>query len=217
MSGGSEPRLVHLTRFDLIPQTRPRGLVLLLHGGTQVSERTVDGRSASWRRSAAMQRSITPRLHEEQVATWLLRFTRRGWNGGAPIADARAALDVASAELPGVPVVLLGHSMGARTAAQVADHPAVCGVVALAPWFPAGEPTHALRGRRLLAAHGSRDRITSPAATRAYVRRADDDGAHATFRDMGAVGHYMLRRASAWNDVAVESSLAALRQSDPRR
>ncbi|MDT9591816.1 alpha/beta fold hydrolase [Nocardioides zeae] len=189
-----------LTRTDV---EDPRGLVLMLHGGKEQSVAPVDGRSASWRRSAAMQRSIAPALGEDGVATWLLRYTLRGWNGGAPVADARAALDRAAAELPGVPVVLLGHSMGGRTAAHVADHPAVVGVVALAPWFPEGEPVRALRGRPLLAAHGARDKITSPRATRAYVERANADGARATFRDMGPVGHYMFRRAGAWNEVAL--------------
>ena len=37
-----------------------------------------------------------------------------------------------------MPVVLLGHSMGGRTAVAVADDPSVVGVVALAPWLPAG-------------------------------------------------------------------------------
>ncbi|MDF9715989.1 alpha/beta fold hydrolase [Nocardioides sp. ChNu-153] len=190
-----------LTRYDV---TRPRGVVLLLHGGTEQSASPVDGRSASWRRSAAMQRSITPRLAADGVATWLLRYTLRGWNGGAPVADARAALRRLDAALPDVPVVLLGHSMGGRTAVHIADHPSVVGVVGLAPWFPPGEPTAALAGKWLLAAHGSRDRITSPRATRAYVERADADGARATFRDAGPVGHYMFRRAAAWNDLAVE-------------
>ena len=38
-----------------------------------------------------------------------------------------------------MPVVVLGHSMGGRTACRVADHDLVRGVVALAPWLPPGE------------------------------------------------------------------------------
>ncbi|WP_438949092.1 LLM class flavin-dependent oxidoreductase, partial [Streptomyces harbinensis] len=39
-----------------------------------------------------------------------------------------------AARLGPVPVVLVGHSMGGRAALRAAGHPAVTGVVALAPW-----------------------------------------------------------------------------------
>ena len=115
-----------------------------------------------------------------------------------------------------MPVVLVGHSMGARTAVHVADDPGVVGVVGLAPWFPAGEPVQALAGKRLLAAHGRRDRITSYRATRRTVERAREVAASAELHDMGRIGHYMLRRVSAWNDFAVDRSLAAARASTGR-
>jgi predicted esterase len=100
--------------------------------------------------------------------------------------------------------------MGARTSVHVADDEAVRGVVALAPWLPPGEPVAALAGKRLVAAHGNRDRITSPRATRAYVERAIAVGAEATYVDMGRVGHYLLRRVPDWNRTALESSLSLL-------
>ena len=158
-----------------------------------------------------MQRAITPRAHEAGVSTWLLRYRHRGWNGGAgPVADARAALAEVRRELGDLPVVLLGHSMGARTAVHVAGTPGVLGVVALAPWFPADEPVRGLTGRHLLAAHGRRDHITSARATRAFVERARAVASSAAFHDMGPVGHYMLKRVPAWNDLAVTASLALL-------
>ena len=157
---------------------------------------------------AARHRAPSPR---GGVSTWLLRFTHRGWNGGpARIADARAALDDVRRQLGDIPVVLLGHSMGARTAVHVADDPSVRGVVALAPWLPPGEPVEALRGKQLYAAHGSRDRITSARATAAYVRRAAAVASTAEFHDMGPVGHYLLRARGSWNAFAVEAALRVL-------
>jgi predicted esterase len=158
-----------------------------------------------------MQRSITPRAHDAGVATWLLRFRERGWNGGAaPVEDARWALEQVRREHGGVPVVLLGHSMGARTSVHVADDESVLGVVGLAPWLPPDEPVQALAGRHLVAAHGHRDRITSPRATAAYVERAARVAVSAELVDMGPVGHYMFKRVAAWNDLAATRSLSLL-------
>jgi pimeloyl-ACP methyl ester carboxylesterase len=158
-----------------------------------------------------MQRSITPRAHEAGAATWLLRYRQRGWNGGSgPVADARWALGEVRRAFGEVPVVLLGHSMGGRTAVHVADDPAVRGVVGLAPWWPAGEAVRALAGKSLLAAHGRRDRITSYAASAAYVARAGAVAEEAELVDMGPVGHYMFRRAGTWNDLAVRGALTLL-------
>ena len=132
------------------------------------------------------------------------------------IADARAALDGVRRRLGDVPVVLLGHSMGGRTAVHVADDPNVRGVVALAPWLPPGESVEALRGKALYAAHGSRDRITSARATRDYVRRAAAVASVAELTDMGPRGHYLLRGREAWNAIALQASLRVLGISGSR-
>jgi predicted esterase len=198
-----------LTRYDA--PGRPEALVLMLHGGKPSSRLAVDGRSASWRRSAWMQRSIAPRAHDAGVGLWLVRYRERGWNGGTDrVADARDALDRVRADVGDVPVVLLGHSMGARVAVHVADDPSVVGVVGLAPWWSAQDPVRTLAGRTLVAAHGRRDRITSYAETARYVERARRVAVDATLRDMGALGHYMLTGAEQWNDVALDSALQVL-------
>lgn len=190
-----------------------RGIVLMLHGGAQSGLRPVDERSASWRRARWMARSIAPEVLAADRALWLLQFSVRGWNDPrdpSPVPDARWALDEVTRTHPDVPVVLLGHSMGARTAVRVADDPAVVGVVGLAPWFQADDPVSALRGRRLVAGHGSRDRITSARMTRAFVERAERAGADAEFVDLGRVGHYMLSQVARWNAFAAEQSLRLL-------
>ncbi len=201
-----------LTRQDTgAPAT---GVVLMLHGGKARGLGEVDARSASWRRARWMMRQIQGDLHAAGVAVWLLRFGVRGWNGQlpspSPVPDVRWALEQARRAHGDVPVVLLGHSMGARAAVAAADHPRVTGVVALAPWLPADEPVRPLAGKGLAAAHGRVDRITSARQTQAFVRRAEEVTVSAEFHDMGRIGHYMLRHVGAWNRFAAERALALL-------
>jgi alpha-beta hydrolase superfamily lysophospholipase len=148
------------------------------------------------------------------LAVWLLRYRYVGWNtsatGPSPVPDARWALEQVRAEHGDVPVVLLGHSMGGRTAVAVADDPSVVGVVAVAPWFPAGEPVGRLRGKSLRAAHGHADRITSFEATAAFVERAVAAGADATLTDMDDLDHYMLRGLTRWNRFAKDEVVGLL-------
>ncbi|HET8561954.1 MAG TPA: alpha/beta fold hydrolase [Marmoricola sp.] len=196
---------------------RPRGLVLMLHGGAEHSERPVDGRSLSLRRTQMMYAALAPRVADAGCALGLLRFTLRGWNARlaepSPLADARWALDRVRERHPGLPVVLLGHSMGARAAVHVADHEQVVGVVGLAPWLPADEPVQALAGRHVVAAHGKRDRITSARQTRTFLERAGLVAASTEFVDMGLVGHYMLTHVRAWNRAALRAALGMLADS----
>jgi pimeloyl-ACP methyl ester carboxylesterase len=191
-----------LTVHDSVSQ--PVAAVLVLHGGKDRSRSPVTGRSLSWQRGAALGRTLGRRLHAQGVAVRLLRYRSVGWNGdGAEkTADARWALEQISVELGELPVALVGHSMGGRTACHAADHPLVRGVVALAPWLPPGESIAALRGKELHAAHGRRDRITRAADTRAYVERATEVATAASFTDMGDRGHYLLTGVHAWNSFA---------------
>ncbi|MEZ5093850.1 alpha/beta hydrolase [Nocardioides sp.] len=198
-----------LTRLDA-PGV-PRGVVLALHGGRPRSRRRVDGRSASWRLMLGLTRALAQQAEREAVSVWTLRYRHRGWNGGVdPIEDARWALAEVRRELGEVPVVLLGHSMGARAALHVADDPVVAGVVALAPWIEGDTPVDTLTGRRLVAAHGRRDRLTSYAATRAYVDRATAVARSARFVDMGDLGHYLIRGHARWAELARSESLRLL-------
>lgn len=198
-----------LTTYDA--PGRARAMILVLHGGKPRSQQAIDGRSLSWRRALWLQRDIAARAHESGVGIWSVRYRERGWNGGVDrTADARWALDEVRAAHGDVPVVLLGHSMGARVAVHVADDPSVRGVVGLAPWWSAQDPVHTLAGRTLRAAHGRRDRITSFGETVRFVERARAVADSAELRDMGPLGHYMLTGAGHWHDVAIASSLDVL-------
>jgi dienelactone hydrolase len=161
----------------------------------------VTGKSLSWRRAQGLARALEQPLGDEHVGIWVLRYRTVGWNGdGADkISDARWALDRLEAELGDVPVALVGHSMGGRTACRAADHALVRGVVALAPWLPPTDPVDALTGRELHAAHGRRDHVTRAGDTRAYVELARPVASAASFTDMGPRGHYLLRGVHAWN------------------
>jgi predicted esterase len=190
----------------------PAGVVLMLHGGRENGVAAVRQADRSFLRSALMMAQIAERVRSGGMALWLLRYSVQGWNAAAgtpsPLGDARWALDRVRRELGPLPVVLLGHSMGARTAVAVAGDESVVGVVALAPWLPAMEPVDQLAGRHLAAAHGSADRVTNADQTAQFVRRASRVTASSEFLDMGPVGHYLLRGMSTWNHFAASRALS---------
>ncbi|WP_155371491.1 alpha/beta hydrolase [Catellatospora vulcania] len=174
----------------------PRALVILLHGGA------ADGHGRAHRGRAAYLRMLPfRRAMPGDVTVWRLRYRFRGWNGAAadPVRDLAWALDRAHERHPGLPVILVGHSMGGRAALWGAGDPLVTAVCALAPWIEPGDPVRQLAGRTVLIAHGVTDRITDPAASRRYAVAAEKAGAHVTFLSVTGDGHGMVRRARYWH------------------
>ena len=187
--------------------------MLVLHGGAEVNADPVTWGHKPWLRARLLGLQVGPALRRTGLDVWLLRYREIGWNAESsdppsPVQDARWALDRVreSHPEPGS-VVVVGHSMGARTGVAVAGDPLVRGVVGLAPWFPLGEPVEPLAGKHLVAAHGRADTVTKYAETEAFVRRASGVAASAELVDMGDLGHTMMDGLGRWNALTRERVL----------
>lgn len=196
MNDSAPPKLWQGTKID----GPVRCVVLVLHGGKVNSH----ARSRPWHLSGVRMWQYTWALRRagraRGVVVTQLQYRFRGWNGveRSPVRDARWALIRIHREFPGVHVVVVGHSMGGRTAVAVADDPLVSGVVALAPWWPDGRETDTTRTDQVLRVlHGSADTWTDPVRSRAEVARAAARGVDASFVQM-AGGHFMIRRPRSW-------------------
>ncbi|RSM39367.1 alpha/beta hydrolase [Amycolatopsis balhimycina DSM 5908] len=195
---------------------RTEAVGLVLHGGAEHGIGSVPPWKLAYLRMVPIARALHRAGRKDGVEVRLLRNRRYGWNGPAedPIDDARWALERIHADHPGLPVVLVGHSMGARVALRVADDPAVRGVCALAPWTPRGEPVEAVAGRSVLIVHGTRDRMTSPAESHAFAQRAEGVAARVARFEIAGEGHAMLRRSSVWTRLTIAFTLDLLAGND---
>ncbi|MFC4909178.1 alpha/beta hydrolase [Actinomadura gamaensis] len=196
-----------LQPVDLRPRLRPRGparpaaLALVLHGGREVSREPATARQTAALRMVPFAMHLLSAGRRRGLAVWSLGYRYRGWNGAeaSPVTDARWALDEIRKAHPNVPIVLVGHSMGARTSLRVADDPQVAGVAALAPWVPRDEPVAQLAGRRVLIMHGTEDGTTPYRASVRYAERAREAAASLDFVPVAGEGHAMLRRPGLWH------------------
>jgi dienelactone hydrolase len=181
------------------------------HGGKSVGTEPVTPFDLAVLRMVPLAHAIRQALRGSGVVVLQPRYRQRGWNGelASPVPDLRQAIDEIGARFGDIPVVLIGHSMGARTAFRLAGHPAVTAVAGLAPWLPPEESVDQLAGRRVLLAHGTADHITSPAETWAYAERARSVTGVATIEVRGGE-HTMLRRAPLWHRIAADFSRLSL-------
>ena len=199
------------TLRDDAAQRTIQGVVLVAHGGQASSTAPTSPLQPAVLRMVPVAVAIRNALRGSEVVVQRPRFTVRGWNGpqASPVADLNRTLDEIAATCGPVPVVLVGHSMGARAAVRAAGHPAVTAVAGLAPWLPPGEPVAQLAGRRVMLAHGTADTITDPAETWALVERARAVTAVAAV-EVRDGDHPMLRRARLWHALAAEFARTAL-------
>ena len=187
------------------------GIVLVAHGGQVSSSAPTSALQPAVVRMIPVGVAIRRALRGSGAVVQRPRFRVRGWNGtqASPVGDVNRELDAIAAEFGPVPVVLVGHSMGARAAVRAAGHPAVSAVAGLAPWLPPDEPVIQLAGRPVLLVHGTSDGITSPAETWAFAERAREVTEVAAVEVRGG-DHPMLRRARLWHAIAAEFARARL-------
>lgn len=186
--------------------SRTSAVVLVLHGGAEYGSAVVRPWRLAYLRMVPLARAVWAAGARHGVEVRLLRNRLRGWNEPTrhPLHDARWALETIAAERPGLPVVLVGHSMGGRVALRVADDAAVRGVCAFAPWTPHDEPVESVTGRAVLIAHGTLDSVTPPEDSFRYAARAEAHTARLARLEVTAETHALLRRPAVWNRLAAE-------------
>lgn len=195
---------------------RPDGdvgaIALVLHGGRARGTGPVRASQLAVVRMAPFVTSLRRAGAGHGLAVARMRYLVRGWNGAtqSPVPDVRWALDRLAEQYPATPVALVGHSMGGRAAVYAAGHHTVRAVVGLAPWIEPGDPVAQLAARRVLFAHGDRDRMTSPPESASYARRAAAVADSVSYIAVHGERHAMLRRAAVWHQLATGYVLSVL-------
>ncbi len=184
--------------------------VLILHGGREHGTMPTSLAQLSYLRMLDFYAAL--RWQSRSAAIYLLRYRVRGWNPGQvvpdAVLDARWALEQVTTRHPGVPIALLGHSMGGRAAFAVSDHPRVVGVCALAPWLPADEPLPRETSKAsYVIAHGTSDRMTSAAQSLIYAGRLRAASRRVARFEFPGAKHAMLDQPGLWRRFAVGTSL----------
>jgi hypothetical protein len=196
----------------LDPDVDVRAVALVLPGGKARSLEPSDPGQLAVVRMRPFARSLHRGGARAGLAVWQVRYRVRGWNGEerSPVVDAGWALDEVRRRHGEVPVVLVGHSMGGRTAMYAAGDPSVRGVCALAPWIESGDPVAQLGGRSVLVAHGTWDMITSAPASRRYAERAAEVTSPVGRFVVEGDTHAMLFRWGRWHAIATGFALGTL-------
>jgi len=207
-------------------------VVLLLPGGAADDFSAVRTFDHAVLRMVPFGRSVV-RAGHGRIALATLRYAVRGWNGEqeSPLPDARWALDRIGERFGHLRIGLVGHSMGGRVALRMADHEGlrdgnghdgrwgVHSLAALAPWLPDGEPAPLLGDQSLLLAHGTADRITDPAKTKALAENLTAQGRDVELAMYPGARHGMLFPARPWHDLVagfmVRTLLAPAREDPP--
>lgn len=191
------------------------GCALVLHGGTDNRAKAVRP-SRRWpspgTNAERIANGLAKRTRGHGVGVWTLRHRLAGWDRDdkpTPVLEARAAVEAIHEAHPRKPIVLIGHSMGGRTAVSVADGPGVVGVIGLAPWLPESQSAEPMTGKHLRIAHSRLDHECRLASMRDFLTRAELSAASVEIEDMGWDVHYMVRE-KRWHDYTANQALSVL-------
>ncbi|MGV9711685.1 alpha/beta fold hydrolase [Gordonia sp. NPDC003424] len=196
----------------------PELLVLVLPGGTDRSYARFRPTQPAALRMYPFTWSIRAR-YRRRVRVRQVRYRVYGWNGGqaSPMPYARKALDDLTREYPGVPVVAIGHSMGGRVGAQLADDPRVVGLLALAPWWQYADWRFIHPGVRVVAMHGTADERTLAPRTAKGIVELAGRGVDAVFVPVPDGNHAMLDHIGLWQSSVLDFVGNTLADSGIRR
>lgn len=208
----------------------PLAVVLVLHGGRQQSTAPTAWHQAAVLRPLFFAQAVARHGggqgggqrggHEgARLAVIRLRYAVRGWNATrgsstepAPVRDGRWALGRVAEIHPGLPIGLMGYSMGARAALRLSGEPGVRSLVTLAAWVEQADMAtwQPNPGLSVLLLHGAADRVTSPRGSVLAGARLRDLGAQTEVEVLPAEGHDMLRHTRHWHRRAAEHLTATL-------
>jgi hypothetical protein len=166
----------------------------------------------------ALGRRIARAGRDEGLATHVVHYRYRGWNGSeAHLAhDAAWAADEVVLRYGDVPVCLTGVDMGARAALHAGGHEAVNSVVALAPWLPEEdvaappEPVKQLAGRRVLIVHGTNDERSDPELSFRLATRAKKANREVCRFEVHSDGHGLHQHRDEVHALAEDFVMGAL-------
>lgn len=188
--------------------------MLVFHGGSADSTMKVAPLSLAVLRLVPVAWTVARKV--PTAAVYRLRFSVRGWNGdgAAVLDDAKWALQEIEAEHPGLPIVVVGHSLGGRVAMHVAGWTGVVGAVGLAPWVEPTDPVEQVAGVPLAIIQGTNDRMVPEPSTRAWLRRARDAGARVDSTLIEGAGHAMLRYFWRWHRLTADGVSSVLTSAE---
>ena len=187
----------------------PQGLVLALHGGASRRDSpVVSATQLSVLRMVPVARRIA-RAGRGRLAVVRLLNSVRGWDlDHTPVDDVNWALGQLCQEYDGLPICLVGHSLGGRAALLAGDQSGVRSVAALNPWVHRTDHVD-LTGCSVLVVHGTDDRIADPERSAAMARtlaRTTDVG----YLRVTGGRHAMLRHRSVFERAASDFARATL-------
>jgi len=204
---------------DVATPHDPTGLVVVLHGGgSRPGSPAVSPTQLSVLRMLPVARAVA-RAGRRRLAVSRLLNSHRGWDAShTPVDDATWAVQQLTERHPGLPVALVGHSLGGRAALLAGSLPPVTTVVALNPWVQPTDDAD-LSGRRVLVVHGTEDRIASPQRARAVADRlARRPGVDLTWHEVTGGKHAMLSHRGEFERTASRFVVQHLLEAhDPAR